>query len=54
MIGGALPAGPVNEKVSVRHWVAKLTYFPAAVAMLPPIAYPTEDVRVEGPAITKV
>ena len=36
MTGGALPAGPVSEKVSVRHWVAELIFFPAVVAMLPP------------------
>ena len=34
--GGTLPAGPVNEKVSVRHWVAVLIFLPSAVATLPP------------------
>jgi hypothetical protein len=34
--GGTLPDGPVSEKVSVKHSVAKLTATPAFVATLPP------------------
>ena len=54
MTGGTLPAGPVNEKVSVRHCVAVLTAFPAAVAVLPPTSHPLDKVIVVGPAITKL
>ena len=54
MTGGALPAGPVSEKVSVRHWVAKLIFFPVieSVEMLPPSSKAEAVVKVEGPAIT--
>ncbi len=52
--GGTLPAGPVNEKVSVRHWVAVLAATPAAVATLPPTSKRLEAMMVEGPAITNV
>jgi hypothetical protein len=53
--GGTLPAGPVNEKVSVRHWVAVLAFTTVpAVATLPPISKRLEAMMVEGPAITNV
>jgi hypothetical protein len=53
--GGTLPAGPVRENVSVRHWVAELILTPAAsVVVLPPTSYPTEVVTVVGPAMTKL
>ena len=52
--GGALPDGPVKEKVSVWHWVAVLTTLPAAVAMLPPTSHPLVSVTVDGPVITKL
>ena len=53
MTGGALPAGPVSEKVSVRHWVAKLIAFPKKLdVMLPPSSRAEAVVTVEGPAIT--
>ena len=51
--GGALPGGPVKEKVSVRHLVAWLTALPPA-AMLPPTSRLVETVRVDGPAMTKL
>ena len=55
MVGGTLPAGPVNEKMSVRHWVARLTGLPLAVkAVLPPTSQPLERVTVDGPVMTKL
>ena len=54
IIGGALPLGPVSEKVSVRHWVAWATTFPAAEATLPPTSYVVVEMSVEGPVMTKV
>ena len=53
MTGGTLPDGPVTEKVSVRHCVARLTAFPAP-AMVPAKMLVTVVVRVVGPATTKV
>ena len=54
MTGGTLPDGPVNEKESVKHCVAELIIFPAAVAELPPTSYPLDKVMVFGPLITKL
>ncbi len=51
MTGGALPGGPVNVNVSVRHSVAVLTATPGAVATLPPTSKPLDKVMVDGPVI---
>lgn len=44
----------VTRKVSVAHLDACENSFPLACSKLVPIAFPTDNVRVEGPEMTKV
>ena len=53
MTGGTLPLGPVTEKVSVKHWVARLKAAVPVKRMLPFNDFETVVTTVVGPAITK-